>query len=85
MKAYYKAMALSDTSPKLRAVYFRRLAEMTPAERIDIAAALWSAGDSLQRAAARHRDPAASDEEITFRIAVTRFGAELARKAYRRE
>ena len=78
-------MAPSDTSPNARAIYFRRLAEMTPAERLNIAAALWSAGDSLQRAAARHRDPDASDEEITFRIAVTRFGAGVARKAYKRE
>ena len=78
-------MPLSDTSPHARAIYFRRLAEMTPAERLNIAASLWSAGDSLQRAAACHRDPDASDAEITFRIAVTRFGAELARRAYKRE
>jgi hypothetical protein len=78
-------MALSDTSPGAREVYFRRLAEMTPSERIGVGAALWSAGDSLQRAAARRMYPDADEAEITFRIAVTRFGAELARKAYRRQ
>ncbi len=78
-------MTLSDTSPGAREVYFRRLAEMTPSERIGIGAALWAGGDSLQRAATRRMYPDADEAEITFRIAVTRFGAELARKAYRRQ
>ena len=78
-------MTLNDTSPGAREVYFRRLAEMTPSERIDIGASLWAAGDSLQRAAARRMYPNADEAEITFRIAVTRFGADLARKAYRRQ
>jgi len=77
-------MDLRDTSERAREVYVRRLAQMTPSERLDIGAALWAAGDSLQRAAARHLYPEASEEEITFRIAVTRFGEALARKAYRR-
>jgi hypothetical protein len=78
-------MALSDTSPEAREVYFRRLAEMTPSERISIGAALWAAGDSLQRAATRRMYPGADDAEINFRIAVTRFGEDLARKVYRRQ
>ena len=78
-------MTLSDTSPDACAVYFRRLSEMTPAERLGIGAALWAAGNSLQRAAARRKYPAGDDAEITFRIAVTRFGAGLARKAYKRQ
>ena len=78
-------MTLSDTSPRAREVYFRRLAEMTPSERIGIGAALWASGDSLQRAATRRMYPDADDAEINFRIAVTRYGAELAHKAYRRQ
>jgi hypothetical protein len=78
-------MTLSDTSPGASDAYFRRLAEMTPSERIDIGIALWEAGDALQRAAARHRYPDADEAEITFRVAVTRFGAELARKVYGRQ
>lgn len=78
-------VALSDTSPKAREVYFRRLREMTPSERLNIGVALWEAGNSLQRAAIRRNHPDADEAEITFRIAETRFGAELARKAYRRE
>ena len=75
-------MTMRDTAPEGCEVYFRRLAEMTPSERLGIGAALWRAGDSLQRAAMRRAYPNAGDVEINFRIAVTRFRAELARKAY---
>ncbi len=78
-------MALSDTSTTAREVYFRRLAELTPSQRVGVGAALWAAGDSLQRAAARRMYPDADEAEIVFRIAVTRLGAELARKVYRRQ
>jgi len=78
-------MTSRDTSPAASEVYYRRLAEMTPAERINIGAALWAAGDSLQRAAARALYPDADDAEITFRVAVTRFGEELARRVYGRQ
>jgi len=54
---------------------------MTPCERLNIGAALWAAGDALQRASARRDFPDADDDEINFRLAVTRYGAELARKA----
>jgi len=77
-------MTPTDTSPAASRAYFRRLAEMTPSERIDIGIALWAAADALQRAAARRMCPEADEAEITFLIAVTRFGAELARKAYGR-
>jgi hypothetical protein len=75
---------LSDTSPAMAEVYYRRLAEMTPSERIGIAIALWEAADRTQRAVLRRDYPDAAEEEITFLIAVTRFGEELARKAYGR-
>lgn len=74
-----------DTSPKTRDLYFRRIAEMTPSERLAVGAALWRAGDSLQRSATRRKHPQADNAEITFQIAVTRFGEELARKAYGRQ
>lgn len=77
-------MSQVDTSPKARDAYFRRLAEMTPSERLAVGAALWRAGDSLQRSATRRMHPQADDAEITFQIAVTRFGSELARKVYGR-
>ena len=69
----------------LSEVCFRRLAEMTPSERLCVGAALWKAGDSLQRAAARQMYQEADDAEITFRIAVSRYGEDLARRAYRKQ
>jgi hypothetical protein len=84
MRDTQSAMALSDTSPQVPEVYVNRLAAMTPSERIGIGVALWKAGDSLRRAVARRNHPKADEAEVVFRIAVTRFGAELARKAYRR-
>lgn len=78
-------MELDDTSPGARAVYFRRLAEMSPSERLGIGAALWQAGDSLQRSAMRRAFPEADEAEINFRIAVSRFGEDLARRAYGRQ
>lgn len=71
-----------DTSPKAREKYFQRLREMTPSERLAVGAALWRAGDSLQRSATRLRYPQADDAEINFRIAVAKFGPELAGKIY---
>jgi hypothetical protein len=75
---------LSDTEPKAGQVYFERLAAMAPAERVRVGAALWEAAHSLQWATARRRHPGANEAEIAFQVAVTCFGAELARAAYRR-
>jgi hypothetical protein len=75
---------LDDTSPQMRQAYFRRLAEMTPAERVRVGAALWAAGNELQRTTVKRMHPDADESEITFRVAVARFGEELARKVYRR-
>ena len=84
MRDTQRAVALSDTSHKVAELYFRRLTEMTPSERLGIGAALWKAGDALQRAAVYRNSPDLDESEIIFRIAVTRFGSELAGKAYRR-
>jgi hypothetical protein len=77
-------MALSDTSEKAREAYFQRLKELTASERLAMGAALWTAADSIQRAVIRRENPNADDTEIAFRLAVSRFGLELARKAYRK-
>jgi hypothetical protein len=73
---------LIDTSPKVSQVYFQRLAAMSPAERLRLGVALWDAARSLQWAAVRRKHPDADEAEIAFQVAVTRFGAELARAAY---
>ena len=75
-------VALNDTSAKAREVYFRRLKQMSCSERLALGVALWQAGDSLQRAAMRHKSPLADETEITFQIAVSRFGSEIAHKVY---
>jgi hypothetical protein len=84
MRDTRSTVASSDTSPKTRTIYLQRLAEMTPAERLRVGVTLWEAAYSLQRAAARRRNPEADEAEIAFEIAVTRFGPEIARAAYRR-
>jgi hypothetical protein len=73
-----------DTSPAALEAYFRRLSEMSPSERLSIGAALWQAGETMQRAAVRRDYPDADEAEITFQVAVRRFGLELASKAYGR-
>jgi hypothetical protein len=77
-------MTLRDTSDEALDVYFKRLKAMTPSERVRLAAALWEAGNSLQRAAIRYENPGMDEDEITFRVAARRFGLDLAQKAYRR-
>lgn len=84
MRDTRSTVVLTDTSEKAREVYFRRLKEMTASERLALGASLWIAGDSLQRAALRRENPDSVEAEITFRLAVSRFGLELARKAYRK-
>ena len=84
MRDTRSTVVLSDTSEKAREVYFQRLKRMTASERLGLGVALWISGDSLQRAALRRENLYADEAEITFRIAVSRFGLELARKAYRR-
>ena len=65
--------------------YFRRMAEMTPSERLGIVADLWKKGHALQCGGIRQQYPEADEDEVIFRVAVARFGMELARKAYRRD
>ncbi len=84
MRDTQTAVAISDTSSKADQVYFERLAAMTPAERTRLGVELWQAAQALQWSAARRRLPQADEAEIAFHVAVTRFGAGLARAAYRK-
>ena len=77
-------MAPSDTSPRAHEVSVRRLAEMTPAERVRLGVNLWQTAYALQRSAVRRLHPEADEAEIAFQIALSRFGPELARKVYKR-
>lgn len=75
-------MAERDTDEAIADVYHDRLARMTPERRIDLAAALWFAADSVERAALRRDHPGIDENELTFRLAEKRFGTDLARRAY---
>ena len=77
-------MPLTDTSPESRAVYAGRLAEMTPAERVRLGVALWQTAGSLQRSSILRKMPGADEVMVAFEIALTRFGPELAKAAWRR-
>lgn len=77
-------MSFGDTSQQVQAVYFGRLAEMTPAERVRIGASLWEAAHSLQQSAVRRRIPNATDGEIAFQIAIARLGSNLAHRVWRK-
>lgn len=76
--------AVNDTSAKSEEMYFLALRQMTPAQRVSLGVALWEAGDATQRAALRRRYPDADESEVLYRLAVSRFGIDVARKVYRR-
>ncbi len=75
---------LSDTSPDARRVYYRRLAQMSPAERVAIAMDLTAAADELLRAAVHRRLPNAEGQEFDYQLLRARYGGALADKVYRR-
>jgi hypothetical protein len=75
---------LSDTTPEARRFYYRRLAEMSPAERMAVGMELAAAGDELVRAAVRRRFPDAEGEEFEYRVLRVRYGRALADQVYRR-
>ena len=76
---------LSDTSETARKIYLRRMKEMSASERLAAVIGLWKAGRSLQTAALRRQHPTASEEEITFLIAASQWGRELAENVYRKK
>lgn len=75
---------LSDTTPEARRFYYQRLAQMTPAERVAIAAELTAAADELLRSAVRRRYPNADAEEFAYELLRARYGRALAGKVYGR-
>ena len=78
------SVEITDTSERTREMYFRRLKEMTPSERLAVGVALCAAGNALQWAAMRRRHPGASEDEITFKIAASQWGTEVAGKVYKK-
>lgn len=75
-------MAVADTAESAARIYHDRLSRMTPEGRINLAASLWLAADSVERAAIRRDYPGIDNRELLFRLAEKRFGTCLARQAY---
>lgn len=73
----------TDTVPEMEALRDQRIARMSGAERLEVAASLTSAVRELALAGLRQRHPAASDEEIRCRLAVLLYGREIAARAFR--
>lgn len=75
---------LSDTTPDARRFYYRRLAEMTPAERVEIAMQLTAAADQLLRASIGRRHPEAEGPEFEYHVLCARYGRAVADKVHPR-
>ncbi|MDX2152342.1 MAG: hypothetical protein SFV54_16510 [Bryobacteraceae bacterium] len=73
-----------DTSPDARRFYYRRLAELAPAERAAIAVELCQASDALLREGIRRRHPYAGPEEVNYWLLRSRYGRELADRVHGR-
>jgi hypothetical protein len=66
----------------MQEVYFQRLRELTPEQRVDLGVRLWEAGDAMQRTAINRNHPGVTHAEFLYRLAVLRYGPELAQKAF---
>lgn len=71
--AGYRSQA-EDTPPDIDRMVFARLREMTPAQRLQIAADATRAVHELSLAGLRLRHPHADDEELHMRAAALRNG-----------
>lgn len=80
----YAGVMPSDTSPEAAKFYYRRLAEFTPAERLQMGLELTAAADEMLRAAIARRFPGASEEEFQYQLLRARYGKELADKVWGR-
>src|SRR5688572_17285163 len=82
--SYSEFGPVSDTSADMQSIYFQRLRELTPEERINRGVRLWEAGHAMQRAAIHRQHPGIAEAEFLYRLAVLRYGPELAEKAFGR-
>ena len=73
---------MTDTSPAMRAVHARVVANLEPAQRIGRVRELTLAANQMALAGLRCRYPRAADEELFLRLASLRLGAEAVERAY---
>lgn len=77
-------MTLTDTDPRVLEIRDARLREMSERQRAEILTGLTLSVQQLAFVGMRERYPQAADDEIWLRLAVSRLGPEMVRKAYGR-
>lgn len=77
-------MTLTDTDRHVRELQDTRLRQMPERERAEILTGLTLSVQQLAFVGMRERFPQASDDELWLRLAVSRLGPEMVRKAYGR-
>ena len=66
-----------DTSPEAKRIYYERLAQLTPAERLTMMRRSSRMIRTLAEASIRREHPSAAAEEMRIRVAVRLYGREL--------
>ena len=71
-----------DTSPEATRLYFRKLAELTPLQRLAMLGSSSSLTRRLAEAGIRREHPAVSPQALKLRLAVRLYGREMAERAF---
>ena len=77
-------MGVSDTSPEVERMMLELRRAQTPGQRISNALEMSELVRSLELGVLRAEDPEAGEEELRYRLAVKRYGRELADRAFGR-
>ena len=72
----------SDTSPDIERRQIEAWRAMSAAQKASLVTSASRAADNMARAGIRARFPASSEREQFLRLAILKFGIELARQAY---
>ncbi len=76
---------ISDTSPEIERMVLELRRAQTPGQRISNALEMSELVRSLELGLLRAEDPEAGEEELRYRLAVKRYGRELADRAFGRK
>jgi hypothetical protein len=71
-----------DTSPAQQELYFERLRQLTPLERLQIVSRLNRGVRRMAMAGIRLRHPNASDDEVRIRLVVRLYGRAAAERLF---
>ena len=73
---------VTDTSPDIEALQVLAWRHMTPAQKAKLVSSTSRGAHAMAMAGVRTRFPTASPREQFLRLAIVKFGLELARRAY---